>query len=449
MRKLFKKIWNDDRGNVLVVMGATMPLFIGAAGLATDTIQWTLWKRQLQRAADSAAIAGVYERIHDKNNATAVGDAVDKDLALNHHTGIALSTGYPKTSLLSDSGDQTLRVQVDLQVARPLSFSGMFMSSAPAIKATSIAASVPGTDEFCVVSLEDTSVAGITGSGDAGVEMDCGMITNSTAPNSAIAKGSVKMKASVIASVGGIQESDNWEVGKYDPYVAKMVDPFADVNPDPSEMDCTEEKIVVRGGPNETISTAPVLNKNFDFAKTAEQNGKAVNCFSSLDVQPGDTLTLPPGTYYITGGSAKVQGTLTGTDVTIVLTNYDTSPSVTIGTFDMNAGANMTLAAPTSGTFANIAVYQDRRATSSKNSSPNKFNGGSTGTITGALYFPNQGMTYNGDGNATAVCTRFVARRVTFTGSSTVTNKFTSDTSKCGGKGGDPFEGGRLIRLVA
>ena len=32
------------------------------AGLATDTIQWTLWKRQLQRAADSAAIAGVYDR---------------------------------------------------------------------------------------------------------------------------------------------------------------------------------------------------------------------------------------------------------------------------------------------------------------------------------------------------------------------------------------------------
>ena len=63
MRKLFRKIWNDDTGNVLVVMAATMPLFIGAAGLATDTIQWTLWKRQLQRAADSAAIAGVYERV--------------------------------------------------------------------------------------------------------------------------------------------------------------------------------------------------------------------------------------------------------------------------------------------------------------------------------------------------------------------------------------------------
>ena len=54
--------WKDRRGNALVIAGAALPLLVGAAGLATDTIQWTLWKRQLQRAADSAAIAGVYDR---------------------------------------------------------------------------------------------------------------------------------------------------------------------------------------------------------------------------------------------------------------------------------------------------------------------------------------------------------------------------------------------------
>jgi len=57
-----KKIWRDKRGNALLIAGAALPLIVGAAGLASDTIQWTLWKRQLQRAADSAAIAGVYDR---------------------------------------------------------------------------------------------------------------------------------------------------------------------------------------------------------------------------------------------------------------------------------------------------------------------------------------------------------------------------------------------------
>ena len=56
----FRKLLKDRRGNALVIAGAALPLIVGAAGLANDTIQWTLWKRQLQRAADSAALAGVY-----------------------------------------------------------------------------------------------------------------------------------------------------------------------------------------------------------------------------------------------------------------------------------------------------------------------------------------------------------------------------------------------------
>ena len=55
MIKAFKKLWNDKRGNALIIAGAALPLLVGSAGLATDTIQWALWKRQLQRAADSAA----------------------------------------------------------------------------------------------------------------------------------------------------------------------------------------------------------------------------------------------------------------------------------------------------------------------------------------------------------------------------------------------------------
>ena len=59
MISFMRKLWKSKRGNTLAIAAACFPLFIGAAGLATDTIQWTLWKRQLQRAADSAAISGV------------------------------------------------------------------------------------------------------------------------------------------------------------------------------------------------------------------------------------------------------------------------------------------------------------------------------------------------------------------------------------------------------
>lgn len=445
MMNLFKRIWNDKTGNVLVVAGASLPMVIGAAGLATDTIQWTLWKRQLQRAADSAAIAGVYQRVQTGSDEDSVEGAIDRDLELNNHVGIDMNPTYPQFSLPADDGDKKLQVAVTLEVSRPLSFSGMFMSNPPAIRATATAASTPGSDKYCVVSLETTSTTGITGSGDGEVEMDCGMITNSTAANSAIAKGSSKMKATVIASVGGIQASDNWEVDKYDPYVSELLDPYKDVTPDPSDMRCNAKQTVKIKGVDTVIYGPIALDESTDVSALEDINGDPINCFSSISVSPGTTLTLPSGgPVYVNGGDVNIQGKMTGTDVTVVLTNTDPSTTATIGDFDMNAQGELYLTSPTSGTYDGIAVYQDRRAT---NSDPNKINGGSKGEVIGALYFPNQGLTYNGDGNTAAVCTRFVTRRITFSGSSTLSNKFAATCT--GGSDRETYEGGRLIRLVA
>src|SRR5215213_9945732 len=92
MIKFFRKLWSDRRGNAILIAGAAMPLVIGAAGLATDTVQWTLWKREIQRAADSAAFAGVYAKAQNGVVAT----AVTADLSNNNKTGIALVSGYPQ-----------------------------------------------------------------------------------------------------------------------------------------------------------------------------------------------------------------------------------------------------------------------------------------------------------------------------------------------------------------
>ena len=36
------------------------------------------------------------------------------------------------------------------------------------------------------------------------------------------------------------------------------------------------------------------------------------------------------------------------------------------------------------------------------------------------MYFPNQELQYNGTGNTAAVCAKFIAKRITFTGNSGV-----------------------------
>lgn len=425
MFKFLKKLSRDRRGNALAIAAACMPLFIGAAGLATDTIQWTLWKRQLQRAADSAAIAGVYDREANSGATTNTYSTVNHDLTLNLHTFYTLKSGFPTVSYPANSGVMTNQVSVTVAIQQPLSFSSFFMTTAPTITATSTAASVPAGGDACVQALEPTAVPGILISGNAGIYMpDCVMYSNSPATNSAYSKGSSDVTAEAVAAVGGIQESNNWHVGNYRPYSPKLPDPFANVTPSPSDMNCTTD----------------ALDEKTNLASLPS----GTNCFSSLSVGSNKTLTLPPGTYYINGGGAQIHGNLSCTGCTIVLTNKDPA-STTIGQFDVNAGAEINLTAPTSGTFKGIAIYQDRRATDS--GSANKINGNSSSVITGALYFPSQELQYNGTGNTTATCTMFVARRVNFTGNAGVTNKF-KKLADCSAAGLPSNAAIRMIRLV-
>jgi Flp pilus assembly protein TadG len=443
MLKAFRKLWNDERGNVLIIGGAALPMLIGAAGLATDTIQWALWKRELQRAADSAAIAGVYDRVA-KGDTDDTEDVVDHDLEVNHHTGIGLLAGFPEVTFPADDEDLELthQVRVTLAVRKRLAFSSLFLTEAPQITASATAASTPGTDDYCVVSLENTTKTGISAGGSSEVIMDCGMITNSLSSNAAAAGGNSSVTATVIAAAGGIQQSNSWNVGKYDPYVPAEDDPYEDLEPSEEELDeCSDNP----QGALVAANNQPPIDGN-DFP------GNVV-CFTSISVGSNRDLTLRNGVFLIDGGGLNVQGDLIVENATIVLTNDSDSETAPIGSFDMNAQATLNMTAPTEGKWAGMAIYQDRRAVDNSptgqisSNSPNKINGGSAGNITGVLYFPKQQLTYNGGGTTVANCTQFVIKRIVFTGNNGT--NITSNQEACGDDGYEPIVGGRKVRLVA
>ena len=116
----FRKLLKDRRGNALVIAGAALPLIVGAAGLANDTIQWTLWKRQLQRAADSAALAGAYDRVNADGGTSTAAAAVTHDLSINLHTKMALLSNpvvkFDADCPVTNSGNAENRVCVTVQV---------------------------------------------------------------------------------------------------------------------------------------------------------------------------------------------------------------------------------------------------------------------------------------------------------------------------------------------
>jgi len=422
MLKAFKRLWNSERGNALIIAAAALPMIMGAVGLASDTIQWTLWKRELQRAADSAAIAGVYAVVQSNS----VNDAVTRDLNQNNEVGnITVDTDIQHSPTTGAYTADANAVRVELAAQRSLGFSQMFLSAPPTIRATATATIVP-TGDYCVVSLESTGTTGITVGGTADVNLGCGMITNSTSMDAAIAFGASQVDASPIAAVGGIDASDNWGSDtQLLPFTLAQDDPFADV-------DANAPSTCVPGGSltvNPSATAAPA----------------AGSCYTSITVK--GTLTLPDGPLYVSGGDFKVNSGATVTSTTggssggstIVLTNVSTSSTATIGNMDLNGGATLNLTAPSSGNFEGIAVYQDRRAANCSNC--NKINGNSSTFFQGAFYFPKQEAQFNGTAGMSSACMQLVARRVTFTGTSGITNTCPA------GSGSGSFEG-RSVRLV-
>ena len=447
MLKAFKKLWNNERGNMVVIAAAALPLLIGSAGLATDTIQWALWKRQLQRAADSAAIAGVYDRFKSDGATTNTETAVNHDISLDQHSGITLQSGYPQVTYPADSGNNKNQVRVVLAVQKSLSFSSMFLTTAPVITAIAQAAGVEVSGDFCVLSLQDNSKTGIQATGNASISMDCGMMTNSTATNAAAGQGSASVTATTISASGGIQQSNTWTVGSYQPYSPALDDPYEDLDPSTAEKnECTSHPHSAPADSNS--SPGPIID-----AATAGVNvdGVQVYCVPSISVGSNKFMTLENGLFLVDGGSVNIQGKLFLTNATIALTNKSSSSTATIGSLDMNSNGQISAVAPTTGKWAGMSLYQDRRAVDTAPtgnitaSSPNKINGNSTAKITGVIYFPSQQITYNGTGTGTATCTQFVAKRIYWSGNSGLNNF----TKNCPNTGIQAINAPLKVRLVA
>jgi hypothetical protein len=464
MTGFIRKLLKNRRGNVLAIAAAALPLVVGAAGLATDTIQWTLWRRQLQRAADSAAFAGVYDRAAASGARTNTPTAVCNDLGVNLHTWMNLAgtspcTGargsYTTLTYPADTAFVTNQVRVTLSVQQALPFSSLFMSAAPVITASATAGSVGAGGSPCMLALSPSGTA-INNSGNTTVSAPtCIFYSDSGNANSAAAGGSSLVTAKAIAGVGGIASSNNWVVDQYLPYSPPLPDPFAPpsptaVTPDPNDMKCAGHWTAAHGS-NPATWVYDDLTDSTDMASAtyldASNNVQTgANCWKSLSVGSNRSLTVPAnfGPLYVNGGNVDLQGAFSCAHCAIVLTNKDPA-STTIGTFSSNAQATNNITAPTSGIFNGIAVYQDRRAVGGN---VDKINGGSGNILSGVVYFPKDTLWLNGTGSSASLCSMFVANNLVFNGNGQIAISSLTDTP-CTGSGPPGLTGITVVRLVA
>lgn len=439
MISFFRKLWRDRRGNALVIAGAALPLVLGSVGLASDTIQWSLWKRQLQRAADSGALAGVYGKLAGQTVATGNCNSstpISRDLTVGDVTNRLGMTpacnveSPPSTGSWTAASFSAVRVTVSAQ--RALAFSGLFMSAAPTITASATAAVVQ-SGKYCVISLDNNAETGLDFQGNATVNLGCGMKTNAKGASAVDGNGSSTITASPVAAVGQIANSGNFATGTtFQPYSPPQPDPFASV-PAPTVPSGCNQDLKFTGQTTSVTVTG------------SSSTSPTTVCYTDLSVGVGKTATFTDAIVIInknqangSGGNLNIQGTVNCTRCVFVLTSDVTGTPTPVGNVTINAGAHVTMSPPTSGTYKDIVIYQDRRASYCANC--NKINGDATSSIEGAIYMPTQEIQMNGNSGMSTACVQMVGWQVQFSGNTTITNTCPS--------GGPKAFDGSMVRLV-
>ena len=428
MANFLRKLWNDKRGNALVIAGASLPLVVGSAGLATDTVQWSLYKRQLQRAADSAAMAGVYAIADGKSHST----AVDNDLATNNHTGIALSNKQVTQPTVSGF---TNAVAVSLSLQRSLPFSSMFMSAVPTITADATAA-ISKEGNYCVIALNNTTAPSIVINGNVTVNMGCGIISNSTSTTGAISvSGNAHIvNATPIAAVGVVPPVNGTNVELS--YQLKQTDPYAGkYSTDIPTMPCMTLAAHVADTATTTAGGYKVIDPGC-YKRQGNGNNQANSAFSTSN----EKIAMNPGTYYIDSANfdigansfIKVNSTDPTKGVTIILTG------ATPGGANVDANADVKLRAPSDGSTYNKMLFIQKNPASVGST----ISGNASSTFDGTFYFPSTTVDYNGGGASTFQCAMLVGYIVNISGNSSIQN----DTTDCNANNKESVE---RVRLVA
>jgi hypothetical protein len=404
-----KDLISNERGNVFLIGAAVMPLLLGAAAVAVDTIQLSIWNRQLQRAADSAAIAGAYALKQRVN----IQAAVDEDLAANSFPLIAEEELVTPGERLGFK--RTVRVQ--LTASQKLPFLSIFTSRAVTLSADATAA-LADDGSYCMIALDDDDKKpGIVVSGNSVVNLKCGMKTNATGTNTIDGNGSKsKIIAEPVASAGGLDEGNFPPGTTLQPNSDPQADPLAWL-PNPSvPAGCKSGTLSVGSGQTVTLSDTEI-------------------CYEAYDIQ--GTLNLTGSNVVMTanGGNISVQGTLKGGSVTVVMTSATGAAGDVKVT---SADATLDLAAPTSGPYNGLLFYRDRRA----GYVDIKITGNASLKLSGALYFPTADLSVAGNADSEFECLQMIGKKLSFSGGS-------SSDNSCGDNDISNSLKTTIVRLIA
>jgi hypothetical protein len=412
---------------------AVIPVLTGAAAVGIETAGIYRVKRQMQNAADAAAVSGSLDLAAGKNTSTVTATA-RYDAQRNGFTdganGVTVAVNVPPTSGPNVSTPSAVEVVVTKSQrfsigAALMSWMGQTSSSFD-IRARTVAARVANTSGggICLLALHPTASNAITFTNDVEFSAaSCSLAANSSSV-SALTVPQGRVTAKTLYLVGNYSGASsitlteaahvNYTGGIADPYAGRYAQPTLPAS-------CTQTNYALSGSSSATI-------------------GPGRYC-GGINKSSSGTLTMTPGTYYIdagnftvSNGSVVCSGCGSGSGVTLVLTATSAS---SIGTVQVSGGdttIDLLAPGPSSGQpYPGIVIYQDPRISTSAAAS--SMTGGSTLVFTGVIYLPNTSLNVStGLGGLTTTsgraCAVMIARTLTFNGNNGY--EFTRDCATLG-----------------
>ncbi|WP_395622049.1 pilus assembly protein TadG-related protein [Sphingomonas daechungensis] len=378
---------NNERGNVLALAAVGLPIMLGCAALAVDTVQWVFAKRELQATADAAAIAGVYGLIQTGDMET----AVDRSISANQNLDRRRSVSAEQSPAPRDKDPFAVRVR--LATPASMTFTSLFLSKPPVISVEATATVVENGD-YCLFALDTEQETGLKVEPSSSVEMDCGMATNASSKDAISAEGSASLKADMIAAFGGI-EAEGISSSRVRAYGVKQKDPFADRDP---------PLVPNTGCPNVTVNSD-------------DSNGNAVvlpaGCYGNMLID--GKVILADGQYILNRGNMVIGSSaeVTCRACTIFLTSEQAATDPwSVGKIQIDNGAKVKLHAPTQGPNAGLLIYQDRRSAGAHDEIENVIGGNSFSEFKGLIYFPSETVRIDADKTPDLQCARFIGRKL-------------------------------------
>ena len=444
IRQMWARFARCERGNALMMFALSITALLGAAGLGTEVASWYSTKRVMQNAADLGAASGAMSLMANLNRATSTADGYAKKDAksatafhgyLNGSNGVSVTVNIPPaTGPYASSTYDGQAVEVLVSQPAPLYFSGLFMSSGPTIGTRAVGL-VNLSKGVCLGALNPTRAQAFSLSGTGNVTISCGIAvySDATAANcnnanqasnaSTYINGSATVTATSLTTNGNVCVSGNsgsFNTPDTQTGTAPPANPYGSTwgyrNSSGTEVTGTDNSDL-------TPPTGTTNNGSFSDSPSSVTTLQP-GIYSSISIT--GTATLSAGTYFVEGGNVSMTGTVsTGTGgATIIMTG--TSPgSSSVGTLTLGASnASVNLTAPSSGTYAGMAVIQDPAASldtfnngGNCQTNCNSIQGGPNTNITGAVYIPSGNLTFSGTPNVSSSgCLQLLADTLAWAG---------------------------------